>query len=176
VSGELEIVNDFSAHIQPRQRRWQRGTTKIGDFPFVKGAESDPATAGRTGLAATMRVYGARGSAEAMIARVRRMHDGVAGTTSIGRSHRANNPKTAIQFLEHRREIYVYASRAHVNNSTNCNRIHSRYGRGLHFPPTTWKKRPVALADVIAAARDCGPRLHGVRREYDRRHRYDDDR
>jgi hypothetical protein len=72
-----------------------------------------------------MRVYGARGSAEAMIARVRRMHDGVAGTTSIGRSHRANNPKTAIQFLEHRREIYVYASRAHVNNWTNCNRIHS---------------------------------------------------
>jgi hypothetical protein len=63
----------------------------------------------RTGLAATTRVYGARGSAEAMIARVRRMHDGVAGTTSIGRSHRANNPKTAIQILEHRREIYVYA-------------------------------------------------------------------
>jgi hypothetical protein len=83
----------------------------------------------RTGLAATMRVYGARGSAEAMIARVRRMHDGVAGTTSIGRSHRANSPKTAIQFLEHRREIYGYASRAHVNDSTNCNRIHSRCGR-----------------------------------------------
>ena len=68
----------------------------------------------RTGLAATMRFYGARGSAEAMIARVRRTHDGVAGTTSIGRSHRANNPKTAIRFLEHRREIYVYASRAHA--------------------------------------------------------------
>ncbi len=45
MSGELEIVNDFSAHIQPRRRRWQRGTTKIGDFPFVKGAEPDPATA-----------------------------------------------------------------------------------------------------------------------------------
>jgi hypothetical protein len=103
---------------------------------------------------------------------MRRMHDGVAGTTPIGRGHRANSPKTAMQFLEHRREIYVYASRARVNNSTNCNLIRQRPA----FPPTTWKKRPVALADVIAAARNCGPRLHGVRREYDRRHRYDDDR
>ena len=92
MSGELEIVNDFSAHIQPRQRRWQRGTAKIGDFPFVKGANPIRRLR-RTELAATMRVYGARGSAEAMIAGVRRMHDGVAGTKSIGRSHRANNPK-----------------------------------------------------------------------------------
>jgi hypothetical protein len=34
----LAAKRGFSPHIQPRQRRWQRGTTKIGDFPFVKGA------------------------------------------------------------------------------------------------------------------------------------------
>src|SRR5262252_6823672 len=38
-------------------------------------------------------IYGARGKAEAMIARVRRMHDGVAGSTPAGKSYRANDPE-----------------------------------------------------------------------------------
>jgi uncharacterized protein (DUF2236 family) len=38
-------------------------------------------------------VYGARGTAEAMIARVRRMHDMVAGTTSSGEAYCANDPE-----------------------------------------------------------------------------------
>jgi uncharacterized protein (DUF2236 family) len=38
-------------------------------------------------------IYGARSTAEAMIARVRRMHDVVAGTTPSGEPYRANDPE-----------------------------------------------------------------------------------
>jgi uncharacterized protein (DUF2236 family) len=36
-------------------------------------------------------IYGARSNAEAMIARIRRMHDGVAGSTPAGKAYRAND-------------------------------------------------------------------------------------
>ena len=38
-------------------------------------------------------IYGARGTAEAMITRVRRMHDRVAGSTPAGKAYRANDPE-----------------------------------------------------------------------------------
>ena len=38
-------------------------------------------------------IYGARSTAEAMIARVRRMHDLVAGTTPSGEAYSANDPE-----------------------------------------------------------------------------------
>jgi uncharacterized protein (DUF2236 family) len=47
----------------------------------------------RTGLAAMVTIYGAGSTAEAMIARVRRMHDRVAGTTPAGEAYRANDPE-----------------------------------------------------------------------------------
>jgi uncharacterized protein (DUF2236 family) len=47
----------------------------------------------RTALAAMVTVYGARSTAEAMIARVRRMHDKVAGTTPSGEAYCANDPE-----------------------------------------------------------------------------------
>ena len=47
----------------------------------------------RTGLAAMVTVYGARSVAEPMIARVRRMHDMVAGTALSGEPYRANDPE-----------------------------------------------------------------------------------
>ena len=47
----------------------------------------------RTGLAAMVTIYGARSTAEAMIARVRRMHDMVAGTTPTGEAYRASDPE-----------------------------------------------------------------------------------
>ena len=47
----------------------------------------------RTGLAAMVTVYGARSVAEAMIARVRRMHDRIAGTTPSGEAYQANDPE-----------------------------------------------------------------------------------
>ena len=47
----------------------------------------------RTGFAAMVTIYGARSTAEAMIARVRRMHDLVAGTTPSGEAYSANDPE-----------------------------------------------------------------------------------
>ena len=38
-------------------------------------------------------IYGARGVAEAMIARIRRMHDRIAGSTPAGKAYRANDPE-----------------------------------------------------------------------------------
>ena len=38
-------------------------------------------------------IYGARSTAEAMIGRVRRMHDRVAGSTPAGKAYRANDPE-----------------------------------------------------------------------------------
>ena len=47
----------------------------------------------RTGLAAMITIYGARSTAEAMIARVRRTHDAVAGTTPSGEPYCASDPE-----------------------------------------------------------------------------------
>jgi uncharacterized protein (DUF2236 family) len=47
----------------------------------------------RTGLAAMVTIYGAHSTAEAMIARVRRMHERVAGSTPAGKAYRANDPE-----------------------------------------------------------------------------------
>ena len=47
----------------------------------------------RTGLAAMVTIYGARSTAEAMIAGVRRMHDRVVGSTPAGKAYRANDPE-----------------------------------------------------------------------------------
>ena len=47
----------------------------------------------RTGFAAMVTIYGARSTAEAVIARVRRMHDLVAGTTPSGEAYCANDPE-----------------------------------------------------------------------------------
>jgi uncharacterized protein (DUF2236 family) len=46
----------------------------------------------RTGLAAMVTVYGARSTAETMIARIRRIHDRIAGRTSAGKAYRADDP------------------------------------------------------------------------------------
>jgi uncharacterized protein (DUF2236 family) len=47
----------------------------------------------RTGLAAMLMVYAARSTAEAMIARVRQMHNRIAGSTPAGKDYRANDPE-----------------------------------------------------------------------------------
>jgi uncharacterized protein (DUF2236 family) len=47
----------------------------------------------RTGLAAMVTIYGARSTAEAMIARVRRTHDVIAGKTPSGEAYRASDPE-----------------------------------------------------------------------------------
>jgi uncharacterized protein (DUF2236 family) len=70
---------------EPRVRTgiWEHTTFRIDPIRRLR----------RTGLAAMVTVYGARSVAEAMIARVRRMHDRVAGLTPAGKVYRANDPE-----------------------------------------------------------------------------------
>jgi uncharacterized protein (DUF2236 family) len=70
---------------EPRVRTgvWEHTTFRVDPIRRLR----------RTGLAAMVTIYGARGKAEAMIARVRRMHDRVAGSTPSGNAFRANDPE-----------------------------------------------------------------------------------
>jgi len=70
---------------EPRVRTgvWEHTTFRVDPIRRLR----------RTGLAAMVTIYGARRKAEAMIARVRRMHDGVAGSTPGGEVYRANDPE-----------------------------------------------------------------------------------
>jgi uncharacterized protein (DUF2236 family) len=70
---------------EPRVRTgiWEHTTFRIDPIRRLR----------RTGLAAMVTIYGARSVAEAMIARVRRMHDRVAGSTPAGKVYRANDPE-----------------------------------------------------------------------------------
>jgi uncharacterized protein (DUF2236 family) len=75
---------DLDELAEPRVRTgvWEHTTFRVDPIRRLR----------RTGLAA-MVIYGARGKAEAMIARVRRMHDRVAGSTPAGKPYRANDPE-----------------------------------------------------------------------------------
>lgn len=84
----------------------------------------------RTGLAAMMTVYGPRSKAEAMIARVRRMHARVNGVTLDGKPYRADEPEllnwvhatASFGFLE------AYSAYVHVLGDAERDRY---YGEGV---------------------------------------------
>jgi uncharacterized protein (DUF2236 family) len=70
---------------EPRVRTgvWEHTTFRTDPIPRLR----------QTGLAAMVTIYGARSTAEAMIARVRRMHDRISGSTPTGKAYRANDPE-----------------------------------------------------------------------------------
>lgn len=70
---------------EPRVRSgvWDHTAFRTDPLPRMK----------RTGLAAMITVYGARGKAEAMIAGVGRMHGRITGVTPDGRPYRADDPE-----------------------------------------------------------------------------------
>jgi uncharacterized protein (DUF2236 family) len=82
VGGVAAVIMELA---EPRVRTgiWEHTTFRIDPIRRLR----------RTGLAAMVTIYGARSTAEAMIARVRRMHDRVAGLTPAGRAYRANDPE-----------------------------------------------------------------------------------
>ena len=83
------FIGGFTAVImelaEPRVRTgvWEHTTFRVNPIRRPR----------RTGLAAMVTVYGARSTAEAMIARVWRMHEMVAGTTPSGEAYCANDPE-----------------------------------------------------------------------------------
>jgi uncharacterized protein (DUF2236 family) len=82
IGGVAAVMMEFA---EPRVRTgvWEHTTFRIDPIRRLR----------RTGLAAMVAIYGARGTAEAMIAGVRRMHDSVAGSTPAGKVYRANDPE-----------------------------------------------------------------------------------
>jgi len=80
VGGVTAVILELA---EPRVRTgvWEHSSFRTDPLPRLK----------RTGLAAMVTVYGARSTAEAMIAGVRRMHDRVAGDTPAGAAYRASD-------------------------------------------------------------------------------------
>jgi uncharacterized protein (DUF2236 family) len=82
IGGVAAVIMELA---EPRVRTgvWERTTFRIDPIGRLQ----------RTGLAAMVTIYGARSTAEAMIARVRRMHDRIVGLTPAGKAYRANDPE-----------------------------------------------------------------------------------
>jgi uncharacterized protein (DUF2236 family) len=82
IGGVSAVIMELA---EPRVRAgiWEHTTFRVDPISRMR----------RTGLAAMVTVYGARRMAETMIARIRRMHDRIAGTTSRGIAYRANDPE-----------------------------------------------------------------------------------
>jgi len=82
IGGVAAVIMELA---EPRVRTgvWEHTTFRVDPTRRLR----------RTGLAAMVTIYGARGKAEAMIARVRRMHDRIAGSTPAGKAYRANDPE-----------------------------------------------------------------------------------
>lgn len=80
IGGVAAVILELA---EPRVRTgvWEHSSFRTDPLPRLK----------RTGLAAMVTVYGARSTAEAMIAGVRRRHDRVAGDTPAGAAYRAND-------------------------------------------------------------------------------------
>jgi uncharacterized protein (DUF2236 family) len=82
IGGVSAVIMELA---EPRVRTgvWEHTTFRVDPIRRLR----------RTGLAAMVTVYGARSTAESMIARIRRMHDRIRGTTSAGKAYRANDPE-----------------------------------------------------------------------------------
>src|SRR5258708_22470969 len=80
IGGVTAVIMELA---EPRVRTgvWEHTTFRLDPIRRLR----------RTGLAAMVTIYGARSTAEHMIARIRRMHETVAGTTASGEAYRAND-------------------------------------------------------------------------------------
>jgi uncharacterized protein (DUF2236 family) len=82
IGGVTAVIMELA---EPRVRSgvWEHTTFRVDPIRRLR----------RTGLAAMVTIYGARSTAEAAIARIRRMHDAVAGTTPRGEAYYASDPE-----------------------------------------------------------------------------------
>jgi uncharacterized protein (DUF2236 family) len=82
IGGVTAVIMELA---EPRVRTglWEHTTFRLNPVRRLR----------RTGVVAMVTIYGARSTAEAMIARIRRIHDTVAGTTPSGEAYCASDPK-----------------------------------------------------------------------------------
>jgi hypothetical protein len=106
----------------------------------------------RTGLAAMLTIYGARSTAEAMIARVRRMHDVVAGTTPSGEAYRERS--RAFELGSGHGSIRLFASLSHLCTTALC----------VGARPLLCRGRSTRLWRKPSGVRSSSPRRRSLRR------------
>src|SRR5215469_5530135 len=80
IGGVTAVIMEL-AEARVRTGLWEHTTFRLDPIRRLR----------RTGLAAMVTIYGARSTAEPMIARIRRMHEMVAGTTASGEAYRASD-------------------------------------------------------------------------------------
>ncbi|UVW29970.1 oxygenase MpaB family protein [Massilia sp. H6] len=107
----------------------------------------------RTGAAAMMTVYGPRSAAEAMIARVVRMHGQVRGSTPGGLAYRANDPRlldwvhaSAVFGFTEAFHRYAQALCASEKDAAFAEGAHSACLYGARGAPQSWRAWEALLA------------------------------
>jgi uncharacterized protein (DUF2236 family) len=112
----------------------------------------------RTGLAALITIYGARRTAEAMIARVRQMHERVAGSTPAGKAYSANDPELLNWVQGTAAYGFLQAYHAYVRPLSNLERDRyyaegslaaSLYGASAATSEAALEKRFEAMANQL---------------------------
>ena len=101
VGGVTAVIMELA---EPRVRTgvWEHTTFRVDPIRRMR----------RTGLAALVTVYGARSTAEGMIAGVRRVHDRITGITPSGEAYCANDPE--LLNWVHGTAAYGFAQAYHV--------------------------------------------------------------
>ncbi|HEX8387958.1 MAG TPA: oxygenase MpaB family protein [Sphingomonas sp.] len=107
----------------------------------------------RTGMAAMVTVYGARRQAEAMIAAVRRGHEGVTGVTPGGEAYRADDPEllrwvqaTAVWGFTTAYARFVQRLGAAERSAMFAEGVAAARLYGVEDPPASWAQWEALLA------------------------------
>ena len=119
IGGVAAVIMELA---EPRVRAgvWEHTTFRVDPIRRLR----------RTGLAAMVTVYGARSTAETMIAGIRRMHDTIAGTTAAGKAYRANDPELLDWVQATAAFGFLQAYHAYVRHLSQLERDHY-YAEGI---------------------------------------------
>jgi uncharacterized protein (DUF2236 family) len=120
----------------------------------------------RTGLAAMMTIYGARGAAQEMIARVVRIHEKINGVTPSGQEYRAGDPEllgwvhaTATFGFSEAYNCYARSLPAGERNSFCAEAVPAAILYGVTNAPTTWADLTAQL-DCMREKLEPSPIIH----------------
>ena len=147
IGGVAAVIMELA---EPRVRTgvWEHTTFRIDPIRRLR----------RTGLAAMVTIYGARSTAEAMIARVRRMHDRVVGSTPAGKVYRANDPELLNWVQSTAAYGFLQAYHEYVRPLSDCERDRyyaegtlaaSLYGASAPTSEAALEKRFEAMANQL---------------------------
>jgi uncharacterized protein (DUF2236 family) len=113
IGGVAAVIMELA---EPRVRTgvWEHTTFRINPIRRLR----------RTGLAAMVTIYGARSTAEAMIAGIRQRHDRIAGSTPAGKAYCANDPELLNWVQSTAAYSFLQAYHAYVRPLSDVERDH----------------------------------------------------